>query len=150
MLQGDLGKSLLTKRDIVDDIRRVFPATLELATVGILIGTLIGVPIGVLAAVKQGKLPDQIVRVVGLIGYSAPIFWLGLFGLLVFYARLGWVAGPGASTSPIEYSFTQHTGLLLWDTAMQGEWEAFRNVLQPHHPARRAARAISRWPISAA
>ncbi len=129
VLQGDLGESLLTKRDIVDDIRRVFPATLELATVGILIGTLIGVPIGVLAAVKQGKLPDQIVRVVGLIGNSAPIFWLGLLGLLVFYARLGWVAGPGRIDIAYEYSFTQQTGLLLWDTAVQGEWEAFRNVL---------------------
>jgi len=129
VLQGDLGESLLTKRDIVDDIRRVFPATLELATVGILIGTLIGVPIGVLAAVKQGKLPDQIVRVVGLIGNSAPIFWLGLLGLLVFYARLGWVAGPGRIDIAYEYSFTQRTGLLLWDTAIQGEWEAFRNAL---------------------
>jgi peptide/nickel transport system permease protein len=107
----------------------VFPATLELATVGILIGTLIGVPIGVLAAVKQGKLPDQIVRVVGLIGNSAPIFWLGLLGLLVFYARLGWVAGPGRIDIAYEYSFTQRTGLLLWDTAIQGEWEAFRNAL---------------------
>jgi peptide/nickel transport system permease protein len=129
VLQGDLGESLLTKRDIVDDIRRVFPATLELATVGILIGTLIGVPIGVLAAVKQGRLPDQIVRVLGLIGNSAPIFWLGLIGLLVFYARLGWVAGPGRIDIAYEYSFTQQSGLLLWDTAVQGEWEAFRNVV---------------------
>ena len=76
--------------------RRVFPATLELATVGILIGTLIGVPIGVLAAVQQGRLIDQIVRVVGLIGYSMPIFWLGLVGLagVLRQARLGRRAGP--------------------------------------------------------
>ena len=92
---GDLGTSFLTKRSIADDIARVFPATLELATIGTLLGTLIGIPLGVLAAVRQGRLADQIVRVVGLIGYSAPIFWLGLLGLLLFYAKLHWVAGPG-------------------------------------------------------
>jgi peptide/nickel transport system permease protein len=62
----------------MQDIRRVFPATLELATVGTLIGLLLGIPLGVLAAVKRGSIADQIVRVVGLIGYSIPIFWLGL------------------------------------------------------------------------
>jgi peptide/nickel transport system permease protein len=125
---GDFGTSLLTKKDIAEDIRRVFPATLELATVAIIIGTVLGLPVGILAAVKQGKLIDQIVRVVGLIGYSAPIFWLGLLGLLVFYAQLDWVAGPGRIDISYEYSVTQVTGLLLIDTAMQGQWEAFGNV----------------------
>jgi peptide/nickel transport system permease protein len=120
---------MLTKRDIADDIRRVFPATVELATAGIIIGSLFGVPAGVLAAVKQGKTADQVVRVLGLVGYSAPIFWLGLLGLLVFYARLGWVAGPGRIDIAYEYAFTQKTGILLLDTALQGQWDAFRNVL---------------------
>lgn len=128
-LSGDLGTSLLTKRPIVEDIARVFPATLELATAGILLGTLFGVPLGVWSAVRQGRLPDQVIRVVGLVGYSAPIFWLGLLGLLVFYAQLGWVAGPGRIDISYEYSFTQVTGLLLLDTAMQGEWAAFGNVV---------------------
>ncbi len=126
---GDLGTSMLTKRDIVDDIARVFPATLELSTVGILIGTIIGVPIGVLAAVKQGRAADQIVRVLGLVGYSAPIFWLGLLGLLIFYAQLGWVSGPGRISIAYEYSVTRQTGLLLIDSAIQGQWAAFRNVV---------------------
>ncbi len=128
-LQGDFGTSLLTKKDIAEDIARVFPATMELATAGIIIGTLFGIPAGVLAAVKQGGAADQIVRVLGLVGYSAPIFWLGLLGLLVFYAQLGWVAGPGRIDIAYEYAFTQVTGILLIDTAMQGEWDAFRNVL---------------------
>jgi peptide/nickel transport system permease protein len=126
---GDLGTSMLTKKPIVEDIARVFPATLELATAGIILGTLVGVPLGVWGAVRQGRLPDQVIRVVGLVGYSAPIFWLGLLGLLVFYAKLGWVAGPGRIDIAYEYSVTQVTGLLLVDTAMQGEWAAFRNVL---------------------
>lgn len=125
---GDLGTSMLTKRNIVDDIARFFPATIELATVGILIGTLFGIPVGVWAAVRKGKLVDQVVRVLGLIGYSAPIFWLGLLGLLVFYARLQWVGGPGRIDIGFEYSVTPRTGLLLIDSAMQGEWAAFRNV----------------------
>ena len=129
VLSGDLGESLLTKRPIVDDIARVFPATLELATTGIVIGTLVGVPLGVLTAVRAGGLLDQVVRVLGLVGYSAPIFWLGLLGLLVFYAQLGWVAGPGRIDISYEYSFTPWSGLLLLDTALQGEWTAFRNVV---------------------
>jgi len=128
ILSGDLGNSFLTKRPIIDDLARAFPATLELATVSILIGTLIGVPLGVLSAVKSGTLVDQVVRVVGLIGYSVPIFWLGLLGLLVFYARLGWISGPGRIDIAYEYNITPATGLLLLDSAMQGQWDAFRNV----------------------
>nr|WP_246040630.1 ABC transporter permease [Roseovarius arcticus] len=128
-LSGDLGTSVLTKKPIIEDIARVFPATLELATAGIILGTIFGIPLGIWGAVRQGKLPDQIIRVVGLVGYSAPIFWLGLLGLLVFYAKLGWVAGPGRIDIAYEYSVTQKTGLLLVDTAMQGQWAAFQNVL---------------------
>jgi peptide/nickel transport system permease protein len=128
VVTGDFGESFLTKRPITEDIARVFPATLELATVSILIGTILGIPLGVWSAVRQGRLVDQVVRVLGLIGYSAPIFWLGLLGLLVFYARLGWVAGPGRIDIGYEYSITPATGLLLLDSAMQGEWEAFGNV----------------------
>ena len=129
VLSGDFGKSFLTKKPIIDDLARAFPATLELATVSILIGTLAGVPLGVLSAVKANTLTDQIVRVLGLVGYSAPIFWLGLLGLLVFYAQLGWIAGPGRIDIAFEYSITPATGLLLLDTAMQGQWAAFRNVV---------------------
>ena len=79
-LSGDFGTSVLTANPVMSDIRRVFPATIELATLGTLIGAIIGVPLGVLAAVKRDSLIDQVARVVGLIGYSVPIFWLGLLG----------------------------------------------------------------------
>ena len=129
VLTGDLGDSLLTKNPIVSDIRRFFPATIELSTVAILIGTLVGVPVGVLAAVRHGRLTDQVVRVLGLVGYSAPIFWLGLLALLVFYARLQWVSGPGRIDIAYEYDVTRQTGFLLVDAALQGQWAAFRNAL---------------------
>jgi peptide/nickel transport system permease protein len=129
VLQGDFGHSVLTSNPVIQDIRRAFPATLELATLGTIIGAGLGVPLGVWAAVRRGGLADQSVRVMGLIGYSVPIFWLGLMALVVFYARLGWVGGPGRIDIVYEYTLTPVTGLLLLDTAMAGEWQAFGNAL---------------------
>lgn len=122
---GDFGNSVLTTNPVLTDIANVFPATLELATLGTLIGTLFGIPLGVLAAVRRGSLLDQFVRLVGLVGYSVPIFWLGLMGLLLFYAKLGWVAGPGRIDVTYSYLYTPVTGIVLLDTAMQGQWDAF-------------------------
>jgi peptide/nickel transport system permease protein len=122
---GDLGTSVLTAQKVTDDIKRVFPATLELATLGTLIGVLLGVPLGVLAAVYQGRWPDQLARILGLFGYSIPVFWLGLMGLLLFYAKLGWVGGPGRIGVAWQDFVTPVTGVILLDAAMQGEWDAF-------------------------
>jgi len=127
-LSGDFGNSVLSTYPVMQDIRRYFPATLELATAGTLIGLALGIPLGVLAAVKRGTLIDQAVRIVGLIGYSIPIFWLGLIGLLLFYAKLGWIEGPGRIGIAYEYSFTPITGLYLLDAAIQGDWGAFRDI----------------------
>jgi peptide/nickel transport system permease protein len=126
---GDFGTSILTKKEIAEDIARVFPATIELATLALLFGTFVGVPAGVLAAVKQGKLVDQVVRVIGLVGYSAPIFWLCLLGLLLFYVKLDWVSGPGRIDIAYEYSVTRVSGLILLDSALQGQWDAFRSAV---------------------
>ena len=125
---GDLGTSILTSRPVLEDIRRVFPATLELATLGTLIGVMLGIPLGVLAAVNQGRLPDQIARFLSLFGYSIPIFWLGLMALLLFYAKLGWVSGPGRISIAYQDFVSPVTGIILLDAAMQGEWDAFRNA----------------------
>jgi peptide/nickel transport system permease protein len=128
-LQGDFGTSVLTSNPVWSDIRKTFPATLELATCGILIGAGLGIPLGVWAAVRRGGWVDQGVRVVGLVGYSVPIFWLGLMALVLFYARLGWVGGPGRIDVAFEYSVERISGLLLLDAAIAGEWEAFGNAL---------------------
>lgn len=92
---GNFGTSVSTGRPVLEDLARVFPATLEMATLGIILGVLIGVPLGVFAAARRGSWLDQGIRVVGLLGYSVPAFWLGLVGLAIFYARLKWVGGPG-------------------------------------------------------
>ena len=129
VVRGDLGMSILTSNPVIKDIGRAFPATMELATFGILIGAGLGVPLGVWAAVKRGRMIDQVVRVLGLVGYSVPIFWLGLMGLLLFYAKLGWVAGPGRMDVAYEYTLTPVSGLLLLDAARAGAWDAFFNLL---------------------
>jgi peptide/nickel transport system permease protein len=127
-LRGDFGTSVLTTNPVMSDIRRVFPATIELATLGTIIGAIIGVPLGVLAAVKRGSLIDQVARVVGLIGYSVPIFWLGLLGLVLFYAKLQWIAFPARLDVVYEYTFTPITGLYLLDAAIQGQWDVFHDA----------------------
>ena len=127
-LRGDFGTSVLTANSVGQDILRTFPATLELATVGILIGAGLGVPLGVWAAVRRGGWVDHGVRVMGLIGYSVPVFWLGLMALVLFYAKLGWVSGPGRIDVAFEYSVQRATGLLLLDAAIVGEWDAFRSA----------------------
>ncbi|OCJ17027.1 peptide ABC transporter permease [Rhizobium sp. AC44/96] len=130
ILSGDFGTSVLTTNPVMVDIRRAFPATVELATLGTIIGSVIGVPLGVLAAVKRGSFVDQIVRVIGLVGYSVPIFWLALISLVIFYAQLRWVAFPGRIDIVFEYTFTPITGFYLIDSAMQGQWDVFYDVFR--------------------
>lgn len=127
-LHGEFGNSVLTANPVWDDIARTFPATLELATCGILIGVGLGVPLGVWAAVRRGGAADHGVRIMGLVGYSVPIFWLGMMALVLFYAKLGWVAGPGRIDVAFEYSIERRTGLMLLDAALAGEWDGFRNA----------------------
>ncbi|MBB3996696.1 ABC transporter permease [Aureimonas pseudogalii] len=133
VVTGNLGRSNLTSRPVVEDIAAAFPATLELATLATLIGVLLGVPVGVFGAVHQGRWPDQVIRVVGLLGYSMPVFWLGLIALLVFYGQLGWVGGPGRLDVSFELAYefdvTPVTGSILIDSALSGAWDVFGNAL---------------------
>lgn len=129
VLAGDFGRSALTGQLVLADIARFFPATVELATAATLLGVALGVPMGVLAAVHRDRWPDHLVRVLGLVGYSVPVFWLGLMGLVLFYAKLGWVEGPGRLGVAYEDLLEPTTGLLLLDAALAGEWEIFRNAL---------------------
>ncbi len=129
VFHGDLGSSVLTANPVLEDIRRVFPATLELATVATLMGVFLGIPAGIVAAVYQGRWPDQVLRVISLFGYSVPVFWLGLVGLLLFYGMLDVVPGPGRLDVYYEGLTPTVTGVLLVDTALAGEWEIFWNAL---------------------
>ena len=129
VLSGDLGRSVSTNREVISDLARVFPATLEMATIGIFIGVLIGVPMGVFAASHQGSCVDHIIRMLALSGYAVPAFWLGLVGLALFYANLGWVAGPGRMDVYFEGLIEPVSGLLLVDSLLAGDTEVFWNAI---------------------
>ncbi len=125
---GDFGVSVLTARSVLDDLKRVFPATIELATLATLIGVLVGVPLGILAAVRHQSWIDHLARIVALIGHSVPVFWIGLMGLLVFYAELGWVGGPGRQSVAFLDSVRERTGMILIDCLLEGDLESFRDA----------------------
>jgi len=128
VIRGDFGISLLNARPVSEDIARVFPATMELATLGVFIGIVLGIPLGVIAAVNRGSWIDQVVRVIALVGYSMPIFWLGLIGLLIFYGILGWVSGPGRLGIFYQDIVPLRTGMILIDSMIVGNFSVFKNA----------------------
>jgi len=129
VLSGDFGISVLTANPVISDIIRLFPATLELASAATVIGIAFGVPLGVVAATHQGHWQDHTIRIASLVGYSMPIFWLSLVGLLVFYAGLGLVEGPGRIDVYLEETVPSVTGLILVDSLISGHFAIFRNAL---------------------
>ncbi|PSH61205.1 peptide ABC transporter permease [Phyllobacterium brassicacearum] len=135
LLHGDFGSTLLTGRPVMDDIARVLPATVELATVTIILGAGIGIPLGVYAAVNRGRFADHAVRLIALLGHSTPIFWIGMVGLMLFYAKLGWVGGSGRVDLFYEDIVPNVTGFLLIDALLAGDmdvfWSAVSHIILP-------------------
>ncbi len=135
VLHGDFGRSILTRNPVIEDISRYFPATMELATAALLISALIGIPLGVWAAVRQGSMTDQVIRVICLAGHSVPVFVLALLSLLIFYATLGIAPGPGRQDIIYEGMIPQVTGFLTIDTLIEGDfdafWDAVKHMIQP-------------------
>ncbi|WP_437613466.1 ABC transporter permease [Erwinia sp. V71] len=124
----DFGIALTTSHPVAQDIARVFPATLELATVAAIIGVGLGIPAGVVSAMYRNSWFDHLMRFIGLLSYSTPHFWLGLMGLLLFYASLGWIGGPGRIDFIYEFELQQKTGFWLVDSLLAGNWQVFANV----------------------
>jgi peptide/nickel transport system permease protein len=130
-VQLNFGQSNITKQPVVNDLARVFPATLELATLATLIGAGLGVPLGVIAAVRKGTWVDHTARVVGLLGYSTPIFWLGTIVILLFYAQLGVIPPGGRIYVYNEGIVAARTNSVLIDSLLGGHWDVFWSAL--HH-----------------
>jgi peptide/nickel transport system permease protein len=126
---GDLGTASATGQPVLQDLLSAFPATLELATLALVIGTALGILAGVLCARFAGSPLDLAVRTFTLLGNSVPIFWLGLLMLALFYANLQWSAGPGRLDDIYQYTVTPQTGFVLIDTWLSGDSQAFRNAL---------------------
>ncbi|GAB4357317.1 MAG: ABC transporter permease subunit [Kiloniellaceae bacterium] len=128
VLQGDLGKSLVTKQPVLQEFFTLFPATLELSLCAILFAVAIGLPAGVVAAVKRGSWFDHTLMGIALTGYSMPIFWWALLLIIVFSTTLGWT--PVSGRLDILYFFDQPTGFMLIDSLLSGEKGAFTSALR--------------------
>ena len=129
LAHGDLGIASSTGQPVLHDLLSAFPATLELATLALIIGSVLGVLFGVLCARFAGSPWDLAVRTFTLLGNSVPIFWLGLLMLALFYARLQWSAGPGRLDDIYQYSVEAKTGFVLIDTWLSGDKGAFLNAV---------------------
>lgn len=129
LAHGDFGMSVLTKNPVATDIVRFFPATFELATAALLLAALIGIPLGVWAAVRQGTFTDQAIRVVCLAGHSVPVFMLSLISLLIFYSWLDLAPGPGRQDIIFDGMIDPVTGILTIDTLIAGDFDAFKDAL---------------------
>ena len=127
---GNFGTAIATGHPVIEDIKRVFPATLELATLALFAGVILGVPLGIAAAVWQGRAADHLVRLFGLVGYSVPHFWLGLIALIIFYAHLGWIGGSGRLSLGFVDAVPDVTGMILVDAVLDRNWEVFRDALR--------------------
>jgi peptide/nickel transport system permease protein len=130
VLHGDFGSSVITSQPVLHDLLHVFPATLELSVLALFIGVVLGIPLGVIAATHRGRWQDQVIRFGSLLGYSMPVFWLGLVGLLTFYAKLGWVEGPGRLDVAYDDLVPSVTGLITIDSLIAGEDEVFWNSVR--------------------
>ncbi|MDP3652046.1 MAG: ABC transporter permease subunit [Rhodoferax sp.] len=123
VLQGDLGKSVITQTAVLDEFAALFPATIELALCAILFALLLGIPAGILAAVKRNSILDHGVMGVSLTGYSMPIFWWGLLLILLFSVQLDLT--PVSGRIAVQYFIEPTTGFLLIDTLLSDEKGAF-------------------------
>jgi peptide/nickel transport system permease protein len=129
LLQGDLGTSIRTHMPVADDLGRYLPASAELAIAATVVGTLLGIPFGVLSAVRRNQWIDHLVRGISLLGVSSPVFWLGLVALYIFYFRLGWLPGPGRLD--VGLGEPAHlTGLYTLDSLLTGNWPALASSLR--------------------
>ncbi len=132
-LTGDLGNSIVTGRPVTAELAERFPATLELALAALLFAVAIGVPVGVIAAVRQYSLLDKITSVVALTGVSMPIFWLALVLVVIFTVQLELLPFPGRVGGDVAISSI--TGLALVDSLLTfnlaGFWDALLHLIMP-------------------
>ena len=129
LFHGDLGTSIRNQRPVVEDLADFFPATLELTLASMILCIAVGLPLGIISAVRRNRPIDHISRVFSVFGVSMPVFWLGLMLLLLFYRNLGWLPGSGRLDVGINPPI-HVTGLYLIDSLLEGSWSKFFNALQ--------------------
>lgn len=126
-VQGDFGESYYTNTSVIEEIGARFPATIEIAIFAIIVASIFGILIGVIAAVKKNSIVDNASMVLSLVGVSIPIFWLGILLIILFTKVLGWL--PASGRIDVTFSVNEITGLYLVDTLIAGDFAAFKNAL---------------------
>jgi dipeptide transport system permease protein len=133
VLHGDLGKSIITQTPVMQEFLQLFPATIELAVCAIVFALLLGIPAGIIAAVRRNSIFDHGVMATSLTGYSMPIFWWGLLLILLFSVQLGWT--PVSGRISVQYYIEPSTGFLLIDALRSDEkgafWSAVKHLILP-------------------
>ncbi|MFS2327215.1 MULTISPECIES: ABC transporter permease subunit [Brucella] len=127
LLHGDFGQSLVTKKPVIDEFFALFPATVELAFCAIILAILVGIPAGVIAAVKRGSWFDQGLMGISLVGYSMPIFWWALLLIILFSGVLQLT--PVSGRISLLYYFPPVTGFMLIDSLLSGQKGAFTSAV---------------------
>ena len=126
-VHGDLGLSTITHEPVFKEFMTLFPATIELSACAMLIALVLGLPAGIVAAVKRNTVWDYSVMGASLTGYSMPIFWWGLLLILTFSVTLGWT--PVSGRIAIQFDIPPVTGFMLVDSLLSGERGAFKSAL---------------------
>ncbi len=129
LLRGDLGESISRRRPVADELKQRVPATIELTIAAMAFAVFVGVPLGIVSAIRHDRWPDHVARFVTLIGTSVPVFWLGLLLLYVFFYRLHWLPGPGRLDVGMQVPGTI-TGMVTVDALLTGNWEVLRAALR--------------------
>jgi len=127
VLQGDLGVSFRTKVPVLEEFMSLFPATMELSICAIILAAAIGIPAGIIAAIRRGRAADHTVMGAALVGYSMPIFWWALLMIIVFSGVLGWT--PVSGRISLMFYFEPVTGFMLIDSLLSGQEGAFGSAL---------------------
>ena len=129
LLHGNLGTSAQTRNPVASDLATAFPATAELASFVLVISIILGVGLGLYAALRHRRLPDQLIRVFSVAGISIPTFWLALLVFYLFFYKLRWLPGSGR-LDPTLTPPPHHTGFYTIDAALAGQWNVFGNALE--------------------
>jgi peptide/nickel transport system permease protein len=131
VLTGDWGTALHTHRPVLDDLATAVPASLELVLAALLVGVIVGLPLGIASARNRGRLLDVVIRLLSMLSVSMPIFWLGLILQHVFFQRLGWLPVAGEYDSRIEaaHPLAVHTHFTILDALISGNWAVLRSSL---------------------
>ena len=127
LAQGDLGTSFKNNQPVLEEFTKLFPATIELTVFAVLFATIIGIPAGILAAVKRGSFFDHTVMAISLTGYSMPIFWWGLQLMLIVSVQLDLTPVSGRIGS--QFWIDDVTGFMLIDSWLSGEAGAFKSAV---------------------